>query len=151
MYHWSQQHLITADNTHPYIVVYRSRNAQSQRAYLILAVTYKVSVTWTKHQHNYEHHFVLSYDTRLKVYFIFSHTFSSSNGGGSDVLSVCAPPQPIPFISVGVATAAKPLVTSLKVISYNVWNTNELEGETYDDRINRMGKVCECTSVCGSI
>ena len=76
--------------------------------------------------------------------FIFSHIFSlsQSNNGSFDVLSVCSPPQPIPFVSVGVVAAAKPLVTHLKLISYNMWNTNELEGETYDDRINRMGKVC---------
>ena len=136
------------DSTHPQIVVYRNHKGQLQRAYVILAVAYKVSVTWTQQQNSYDHHFILSYDTRLKVFFIFSHTFSSSlsNNGNYDVLSACVPHQPIPFVSVGVATAAKPLVTNLKLISYNVWNTNELEGEKYDDRISRMGKVSVCVS-----
>jgi len=143
MLHYPQQHLVTMDNAHPHIVIYRNHNGELQRAYLVLAVAYRVSVMWSKQQESYDHHFILSYDTRMKVFFVFSHTFSLSwsNNRSYDVLSVCVPPHPIPFVSMGVATAVKPLVTDLKLISYNVWNTNELEGETYDDRINRIGKV----------
>jgi len=53
---------------------------------------------------------------------------------------MCSPSQPFPFVKVGQATT-KPLVANVKLLSYNVWNTNQLEGETYDDRMERMRKV----------
>ena len=76
----------------------------------------------------------------------FSHTYSPVSSSlnesvfSDEMLSVCNPPQPFPFIKVGGASA-KPLVTNLKLLSYNIWNTNQLEGETYDNRMERMRKV----------
>lgn len=80
------------------------------------------------------------------MFHTFSHTYSTTSlllnesVLSTDVLSVCNPFQPFPFIKVGGA-ATKPLVSNLKLLSYNVWNTNQLEGETYDDRVERMQKV----------
>lgn len=149
------------DNTHPLIVVYRDKQSHQTRAHLILSFAYTASVTWSEKFTNeiYNHHFALSYDTRSKLFHAFSHTYSAASSSAiesilpSELLSICSPPQPFPFIKVGGA-AAKPLVANLKLLSYNVWNTNQLEGETYDDRMERMRKVqlilimVSYTSVC---
>ena len=80
------------------------------------------------------------------MFHTFSHTYSPVSPSldesvfPDEMLSVCNPPQPFLFNKVGGASA-KLLVTNLKLLSYNIWNTNQLEGETYDDRIERMGKV----------
>ena len=136
------------DNTHPLVVVYRDRRSHETRAHLILSLAYTASITWSEKfsNHLYNHHFILSYDTRIKMFHTFSHTYSPASSSLNDsvfsdeTLSVCNPPQPFPLNKVGGASA-KPLVTNLKLLSYNIWNTNQLEGETYDDRMGRMGKV----------
>lgn len=149
------------DNTHPLVVVYRDKQSHQTRAHLILSFAYTASVTWSEKFTNeiYNHHFALSYDTRSKLFHAFSHTYSAASSSAnesilpSELLSICSPPQPFPFIKVGGA-AAKPLVANVKLLSYNVWNTNQLEGETYDDRMERMRKVqlilvmVSYTSVC---
>lgn len=136
------------DNAHPLVVVYRDRRSHETRAHLILSLAYTASITWTEKFTNnlYNHHFVLSYDTRFKMFHTFSHTYSPVSPSLNEsvfsdaMLSVCNPSQPFPFNKIG-GTSAKPLVTNLKLLSYNIWNTNQLEEETYDDRIERMGKV----------
>ena len=137
------------DNRHPLVVVYNDRRSrQRTRAHLVLSLAYTVSITWSGQFTNdvYNHHFALSYDTRFKMFHTFSHTYSARSLSlndsvfPSELLSMCGPPQPFPFIKVGGAVA-KPLVINLKLLSYNVWNTNQLEGETYDDRMERMRKV----------
>ena len=130
-------------------MVYKDRQSHHQtRAHLILSLAYTASITWSGKLNDniYNHHFILSYDTRLKKFHTFSHIYSTvslslnESASSIDVLSVCSPSQPFPFIKVGGATA-KQLVSNLKLLSYNVWNTNQLEGETYDDRLERMTKV----------
>ena len=136
------------DNTHPLVVVYRDRRSHETRAHLILSLAYTASITWSGQFTSdiYNHHFTISYDTRFKMFHTFSHTYSTMSSShnesifSSEVLSICSPSQPFPFIKVGGA-ATKPLVTNLKLLSYNVWNTNQLEGESYDDRMERMRKV----------
>ena len=134
------------DNREPLVVVYRNKQSHETRAHLILSLAYTASVTWSEQfiNHLYTHHFVISYDTRLKSFHTFTHTYSpfSLNEAvvSDEMLSVCSPFQPFPYIKVGRATA-KPLVANLKVLSYNIWNTNQLEGESYDDRMERMRKV----------
>lgn len=136
------------DNAHPLVFVYKDKNSYRNRAYLILSLAYTASITWSEELSNdiYNHHFILSYDTRLKTFYTFSHTYSMMSSSlneivfSNEVLSMCSPFQPFTFIKVGGASA-KPLVANLKLLSYNVWNTNQLEGETYDDRMERMRKV----------
>ena len=134
------------DDTHPLVVVYRDKHSHQTRAHLILSFAYSASITWPGRFTNdiYNHHFTLSYDTRSKLFHAFSHTYSSSSVNESflpsEVFSMCSLPQPFPFIELSGA-GTKPLVANLKLLSYNVWNTNQLEGETYDDRMERMRKV----------
>jgi len=134
------------DNRQPLVVVYRNKQSHDTRAHLILSSAYRASVIWSEQfsNHLFTHHFVIFYDTRLKSFHTFTHTYSLSSLNGTlvsnEMLSVCSPLQPFPYIKMGRATT-KPLVTNLKVLSYNIWNTNQLEGERYDDRMERMREV----------
>lgn len=128
--------------------MYRDKRSHLTRAHIFLSLAYTASIVWPGQLNNdvYNHHFILSYDTTTKKFHTFSHTYSpvslslDEGAVSSDMLSVCSPFQPFPFVRVYRTTTA-PLVTNLKLLTYNVWNTNQLENESYDDRLKRMKKV----------
>lgn len=90
-----------------------------------------------------EHRFAVSRD-RNQRYHLFRHTLSSPNSacsdgscGGEGQVGGDAASSPM-SLRVGNSSA------QLNVASYNIWNVNGVkdEGEEYEERLKRFGKVC---------